>query len=112
MDRSLGSTAATTFVGSRQVSAILATSTSTAVEDVRSEIPIESVTSPSHGDEFVTARHADSYWQASLETTGGDLNRDVVLAFKTERARTGLDLVASRESGEDGFFQLTFTQLL
>ena len=77
--------------------------------DVRSEIPIETVTSPSHGDEFVTARHADSYWQASLETTGGDLNRDVVLAFKTERARTGLDLVASRELGEDGFFQLTFT---
>jgi Ca-activated chloride channel family protein len=77
--------------------------------DVRSEIPIQSVTSPSHADEFVTARHADSYWQASLETTGGDLNRDVVLAFKTERARTGLDLVASRELGEDGFFQLTFT---
>jgi Ca-activated chloride channel family protein len=77
--------------------------------DVRSEIPIESVVSPSHGDEFVTAKHADSYWQASLETTGGDLSRDVVLAFKTERPRTGLDLVASRELGEDGFFQLTFT---
>ncbi len=77
--------------------------------DVRSEIPIESVTSPSHGDDFVTARHADSYWQASLETTGGDLSRDVVLAFKMERPRTGLDLVASRELGEDGFFQLTFT---
>jgi Ca-activated chloride channel family protein len=77
--------------------------------DVRSEIPIETVLSPSHGEEFVTARHTDSYWQASLETTGGDLDRDVVLAFKTARARTGLDLVASRELGEDGFFQLTFT---
>lgn len=77
--------------------------------DVRSEIPIESVVSPSHGEEFVTARHTDSYWQASLETTGGDLNRDVVLAFKTERPRTGLDLVASRALSEDGFFQLTFT---
>jgi Ca-activated chloride channel family protein len=77
--------------------------------DVRSEIPIESVVSPSHGDEFVTARHTDSYWQASLETAGGDLDRDVVLAFKTERPRTGLDLVASRKVGEDGFFQLTFT---
>jgi Ca-activated chloride channel family protein len=77
--------------------------------DARSEIPIESVTSPSHGDELVMARHTDSYWQASLETTGGDLNRDVVLAFKMERPHTGLDLVASRELGEDGFFQLSFT---
>lgn len=77
--------------------------------DVKSEIPIESLVSPSHGDEFVTARHTDSYWQASLETTGGDLNRDVVLALKTQRPHTGLDLVASRALGEDGFFQLSFT---
>lgn len=77
--------------------------------DVRSQIPVESVTSPSHGDDFVTARHTDSYWQASLETDGGDLNRDVVVAFKTARAQTGLDLVASKDLAEDGFFQLSFT---
>jgi hypothetical protein len=67
------------------------------------------VGSPSHGDDFVVAKHADSYWQASLETDGGDLDRDVVIGFKTERPRTGLDLVTSRVPGEDGFFQLSFT---
>ncbi|MCP4663804.1 MAG: VWA domain-containing protein [bacterium] len=77
--------------------------------DVMSEVPVVAVKSPSHQDEFLVARHSDNYYQASLETSGGDLNRDVVLVFQTARARTGLDLVVSRESGEDGFFQLTIT---
>jgi len=77
--------------------------------DVTSEIPVTAVESPSHRGELVVVRHSDNYYQASLEATGGDLNRDVVLAFKMERPRTGLDLVATRERGEDGFFQLTLT---
>jgi Ca-activated chloride channel family protein len=77
--------------------------------DMKSQIPIVEVESPSHGNDFVVAQHADSYWQASLETDGGDLNRDVVLAFKMARPRTGLDLVTSRVPGEDGFFALSFT---
>ncbi len=98
----------------------LATSTRTAIDSrtrgrfamnltARSEIPIVEIESPSHTDDFVMVQHAEHQVQASLEATGGDLSRDVVLAFRTERARTGVDLVASKERGEDGYFLLTLT---
>ncbi|MEM7481672.1 MAG: MprA protease, GlyGly-CTERM protein-sorting domain-containing form [Acidobacteriota bacterium] len=77
--------------------------------DARSEIPIVQVESPSHGDDLVVARHTNSYVQASLEASGGDLSRDVVIAFEAERPRTGFDLVTSRPDGEDGYFQLSLT---
>lgn len=78
--------------------------------DVKSEVPIVAMKSPSHGDEFALVRRADDhYWQASLEATGGSLARDLVIAFQTQRPRTGLDLIASRTGSEDGYFQLTFT---
>ena len=65
--------------------------------------------SPSHGDVMVTAQHTDQYWQTSLETDGGDLSKDIVIAYKTSRPMTGLDLVASKQTDEDGFFLLTLT---
>ena len=77
--------------------------------DVRSAVPIVAMESPSHPDAFVTAQHRDDYWQASLETHGGDLGRDIVIAFKTARPITGLDLIASKQPQEDGFFLLTLT---
>lgn len=77
--------------------------------DVKSEVPITAMESPSHRDGFVVVHHDDHHAQASLETREGDLNRDVVLAFQMKRPRTGLDLIASREDGEDGFFLLTLT---
>lgn len=78
--------------------------------DVKSEIPLKSLRSPSHADEFAVAKHADNhYWQASMEASGGDLSRDVVLSFEVERPRTGLDLVTSRPRGEDGYFLMTLT---
>jgi Ca-activated chloride channel family protein len=77
--------------------------------EVKSEVPIAVLESPSHGDRFVVAKHDPAYVQASLETTGGDLGRDVVLAFRLARPRTGLDLIASKAPGEDGFFCLTMT---
>jgi Ca-activated chloride channel homolog len=77
--------------------------------DIRSAVPIVSMGSPSHGDMVVTAEHADDYWQASLETDGGDLARDVVIAYEVARPITGLDLVTSKQRGEDGFFLLTLT---
>ena len=77
--------------------------------DVASEVPITAVESPSHEGDVVVVRHSDNYYQASLESAAGDLNRDVVLAFKMERPKTGLDLAVTRERGEDGYFQLTFT---
>lgn len=77
--------------------------------DVKSETPLEELTSPSHAADFVVVAHSENYHQASLETDGGDLSRDLVLAFKTTRPRTGIDYIASKAAGEDGFFQLTLT---
>ncbi|MBI3268471.1 MAG: VWA domain-containing protein [Planctomycetes bacterium] len=77
--------------------------------DAKSEVPIVAMESPSHPDRFVLAKHAPTYAQASLETRGGDLDRDLVVAFHLARPRTGLDVIASKSSGEDGFFCLTLT---
>lgn len=77
--------------------------------DVKSEVPITSLESPSHGDEFVVVNHTSNYRQASMELSGGDLSRDVVLAFETSRPRTGIDVITSKQSGEDGYFMLTLT---
>src|SRR5687768_13758450 len=77
--------------------------------DVKSEAPIVKIDSPSHRDDFVMVNHVPEYAQASLETDGGDLSRDLVIAYQIARPRTGLDLVASKTSREDGFFQLTLT---
>jgi Ca-activated chloride channel family protein len=77
--------------------------------DVKSEVPIVKIESPSHPDDFVTVNHSPNYVQASLETDGGDLSRDLVLAFKTVRPRTGIDMITSKQPREDGFFMLTLT---
>jgi Ca-activated chloride channel family protein len=77
--------------------------------DVKSEIPITEMSSPSHGDDFVIVEHGAQYRRASLETHEGDLSRDVVIAYRVERPRTGIDVVTSKVSGEDGYFQLTLT---
>ncbi len=77
--------------------------------DTKSAVPIAVLESPSHGDGFVVAKHSDAYWQASLETRGGSLARDIVLAYRTSRPQTGIDLITSKEKGEDGFFSLTLT---
>lgn len=77
--------------------------------DVKSAVPLAALESPSHGDAFVTAKHSDTYWQASLETVGGSLARDIVLAFRTARPQTGLDLITSKQDNEDGYFCLTLT---
>jgi Ca-activated chloride channel family protein len=75
----------------------------------KSEVPIVSMESPSHGEKFVIVKHGESYFQASLETKTGDLNRDVVLAYRVSRPHTGIDVVASRRAGEDGYLCLTLT---
>lgn len=76
---------------------------------IRSVIPITAVESPSHGADVVTAAHTESYHQVSLERGDGDLARDIVVAAKLERERTGFDLIATRTDGEDGYFLLTLT---
>lgn len=75
----------------------------------RSEVPIASMESPSHGPDFVVARHSSRYVQASLETQGGEVNRDFVLAYQLSRPQTGIDVIASRQAGEDGYVSVALT---
>jgi Ca-activated chloride channel homolog len=78
--------------------------------DVKSEVPITALVSPSHRDQFAIVKHADAhYWQAAMETKAGDLSQDVVINLSLARPRTGVDLVTSKTDGEDGYFQLTLT---
>ena len=77
--------------------------------DVKSAVPIVSLESPSHAEDFVIAQHSEQYIQASLETNGGNLNRDVVLAYHLSRPKTGFDLITSKERQDDGYFCLTLT---
>jgi len=77
--------------------------------DVKSAVPIVGLESPSHGQAFAIAKHSDSYWQANLEATGGNLAQDIVLACRVSRPQTGMDLLTSRHKGEEGFFCLTLT---
>jgi len=53
--------------------------------DLKSSVPIVEVESPSHGSAFAIAKHNDAYWQANLESTGGNLARDIVLACRVAR---------------------------
>lgn len=77
--------------------------------EVLSDAPIAAFESPSHRDAFVVARHSPKYYEASLEATGGDLSRDVVLTYRVEQPSTDIGILASRPDGEDGYFALTLT---
>jgi Ca-activated chloride channel family protein len=78
--------------------------------DVKSEVPLVEMVSASHADDFAIVKHdQDDYWQASLETSGGNLGRDVVVTYRVARPRTGVDVITSKRAGEDGYFLLTLT---
>ena len=77
--------------------------------DAKSEVPIVKMQSPSHERDFAIAKHAENYYQASMEIRGGDLSRDVVIEYHAARPRTGVDMIASRQGREDGYFCLTLT---
>ncbi len=77
--------------------------------EVKSAIPITTISSPSHGTGFVFAKHSDSYSLASLETSGGSLTSDVVLNYDLSRPKTGIDMITSNPAGEDGYFCMTLT---
>ena len=76
---------------------------------VLSEVPIIKMESPSHPDEFVFSEHDESFYEASLETPEGSLNRDVVVAYHLSRPQTGVDVITSHRNGEDGYFCMTIT---
>ena len=77
--------------------------------DARTAVPITGLSSPSHPDGFSVSRPSETTASASLELAGGTLSEDVVLHLTAERPVTGIDVVANKPDGEDGFFQLTLT---
>lgn len=77
--------------------------------DVKSAIPIVELKSPSHVDDFAIASHGPNYTRASLELPSGDLSRDVVICYDTERPHTGIDVVTSKQANEEGYFMLSLT---
>ncbi|MHB1156582.1 MAG: VIT and vWA domain-containing protein [Phycisphaerales bacterium] len=76
---------------------------------INSEIPITDIESSSHPKAFAVARHTEHFAEASMETTGGDLGRDVVVAYQVKRPHTGIDIITSKQGREDGYFLLTLT---
>lgn len=74
--------------------------------EINSAVPIKALSSPSHASDFAIVSHSPSYAQASLEMSQGSLARDVVISCKLVRPRSGLDLIASKPAGEDGYFLL------
>lgn len=77
--------------------------------DVKSAIPIVTLGSPSHGEEFITVNHSETFATASLETSGGSLAADLVVSYDLSRPKTGIDLITSKRAGEDGYFLMTLT---
>lgn len=77
--------------------------------DVKSEVPITKLRSPSHDSQLVVVDYNEYYRRASLEMDEGDLSQDVVLNLDTSRPRTGFDIIASSQPGDDGYIQLTLT---
>lgn len=75
--------------------------------EARSEISIAEMESPSHAKRLNVVRHDEHFREAKIVTDGADLNRDVVVNFHLARPRTGIDMIASRQGGEDGYFCLT-----
>lgn len=75
--------------------------------EILSEIPITSMNSTSHSNDFAINKINQGYYHASLEVKEGDLNKDVVLSCQLERPKTGVDLITSKLNNEDGYFYLT-----
>ncbi len=77
--------------------------------EVASELPLRSVTSPSHRDELAVAEASPGRWRASVETPKGAIDRDFVLVYEYDRERTGVTLVPWKEKGKEGIFLLLLT---
>ncbi len=77
--------------------------------ETQSAIPITGLDSPSHGNDVVVVDHSHSYKLASLEQKTGSLAADIIIHYNLSRPRSGIDLITSRTTGDDGFFYLTVT---
>lgn len=77
--------------------------------DLKSDIPMKRVYSPSHGDGLVTAEMKPGHYRASAENAKGNLDRDFVLVYELQRERMGINMITSRDKGDDGYFMLLVT---
>lgn len=77
--------------------------------ETKSAIAITGLESPSHGGDVVVVDHSDSYKLASMEQKAGSLAADIVIHYDLNRPHSGIDLITSRSSGQDGFFYMTIT---
>ncbi|HEX7898524.1 MAG TPA: VIT and VWA domain-containing protein [Planctomycetota bacterium] len=77
--------------------------------DLISDLPLKSVSSPSHARDLAVKETSPGRWRASMETPRGAIDRDFVLVYEQERETTGLRLVPSRIGGDDGHFLLLLT---
>lgn len=77
--------------------------------EIKSDVPLKSIASPSHAQALVTAEMTPGRYRAGIEEAQGNLDRDFVLVYELERERMGINLVASREGNDDGYFMLLVT---
>ncbi|MFB6346444.1 MAG: VIT domain-containing protein, partial [bacterium] len=75
----------------------------------KSAIPIFTVNSPTHSDRLSMVKHTDHFYEASFESDGGDLNKDIVVEYKLSRPVSGVDMVTSAPGPGDGYFLMTMT---
>lgn len=72
--------------------------------NIRSQVPIKSVYSPSHKIELV--RKSDTSVAAGLELDKTDFNQDFELYYTLADKDFGLNVLSHREEGEAGYFML------
>ena len=77
--------------------------------DAKSEVPIVQMESPSHQQHAAISAFDERLYRASLELADASLAEDVIIAYRVARPTTGIDLIANRPDGEDGYFQATVT---
>jgi Ca-activated chloride channel family protein len=75
--------------------------------DAKSADSILEMNSPSHARAVTIRRYSDTYAQATLQASGGALDRDVVLAWRSKDEPASARLTAFRENDSDGYFRLT-----
>jgi Ca-activated chloride channel family protein len=81
----------------------------TLTADVKSADPLRELRSPSHAKSATFTRYSQTYARASIAAEGGGLDRDVVLAYRTDVAASSAQLIADRQADSDGYFCLRIT---
>ncbi len=71
---------------------------------LKSKVPLKNIYSPTHKVDIV--RKSDREAKISFEERGSPLNRDFQLFYSVDEKDIGMNLMAFREKGKDGYFML------